>query len=208
MGARKREALEQFNRDNIVTAAKELFETKGIDKTTMDDIAKLADYSKSTIYVYFRCKEDIYNAIVQDHIDSLIGELELILSNDDYEKSYYGMCECLVNFAEKYPKYYSSLLGEVQITNSRKTGGNDGALMTKQIEGLITDLLVRGQKKKYIRCDIEIKPAVLYIWSAIGGIIQMAERKGSSIDRYLHMSKEEYLNYSFKIFYDSIADRR
>ena len=56
MGARKKLALEQFNRDNILTAARELFETKGVQDTTMDDIALQADYSKSTIYVYFRSK--------------------------------------------------------------------------------------------------------------------------------------------------------
>ena len=39
MGARKKLALEQFNRDNILTAARELFETKGVQDTTMDDIA-------------------------------------------------------------------------------------------------------------------------------------------------------------------------
>ena len=48
MGARKKLALEQFNRDNILTAARELFETKGVQDTTMDDIALQADYSKST----------------------------------------------------------------------------------------------------------------------------------------------------------------
>ena len=35
MGARKKLALEQFNRDNILTAARELFETKGVQDTTM-----------------------------------------------------------------------------------------------------------------------------------------------------------------------------
>ena len=61
MGARKKLALEQFNRDNILTAARELFETKGVQDTTMDDIALQADYSKSTIYVYFRSKEERRN---------------------------------------------------------------------------------------------------------------------------------------------------
>ncbi|MGN0435789.1 MAG: TetR/AcrR family transcriptional regulator [Wujia sp.] len=209
MGARKREALEQFNRDNIVTAARELFETKGIDKTTMDDIARQADYSKSTIYVYFRCKEDIFNAIVQDHINILIGELELRLVEEDFESCYYGLCECLVSFAEKYPKYYSSLLGEVQMTNSRKkNGATDGTLMFAKLDELIMGFLERGQKKNIIRKDIDLRPTVLYIWSAIGGIIQMAERKSDAIDKNLNMDKYEYLRYSFKTFYDSIADRR
>ena len=58
MGERRKQALEKFHRDSIMDAAGELFGKKGIDGTTMDDIAKLADYSKSTIYVYFKSKED------------------------------------------------------------------------------------------------------------------------------------------------------
>lgn len=82
MGARKKLALEQFNRDNILTAARELFETKGVQDTTMDDIALQADYSKSTIYVYFRSKEDIYNSIVVDYLDILIGEMTVYIEGD------------------------------------------------------------------------------------------------------------------------------
>ena len=49
MGARKKLALEQFNRDNILTAARELFETKGVQDTTMDDIALQA--SRRFMYI-------------------------------------------------------------------------------------------------------------------------------------------------------------
>ena len=92
MGARKKLALEQFNRDNILTAARELFETKGVQDTTMDDIALQADYSKSTIYVYFRSKEDIYNSIVVDYLDILIGEMTVYIEGDtSFEDSYYKL---------------------------------------------------------------------------------------------------------------------
>ena len=108
MGSRKKEALEQFNRDNILSAAKELFETKGVEKTTMDDIAELADYSKSTIYVYFKSKEDIYNSIVRDYIDVLTGELEICMSEEkDFETSYYIALFCfhshLMQFFLQHP---------------------------------------------------------------------------------------------------------
>ena len=113
MGARKKLALEQFNRDNILTAARELFETKGVQDTTMDDIALQADYSKSTIYVYFRSKEDIYNSIVVDYLDILIGEMTVYIEGDtSFEDSYYKLCERLVSFCERYPKYYASLMFE------------------------------------------------------------------------------------------------
>lgn len=207
MGARKKEALEQFNRDNIVGAAKELFEIKGVEKTTMDDIAKHADYSKSTIYVYFKSKEEIYNAIVSDYVSILAGELETFIREDsDFEESYYRLCDCLVNFEEKYPKYYASLMGQTQMTNSKKNS-KPGIGAIDELDELIYRLLKLGQKKKLLKKDIELQPTVLYMWSAISGIIQVAERKGEDIDKRLGMNKDEYLRYSFRRFYDSLVGR-
>ncbi|MBE5943430.1 MAG: TetR/AcrR family transcriptional regulator [Lachnospiraceae bacterium] len=208
MGTRKKVALEQFNRDNIITAAKELFETKGIEKTTMDDIAKLADYSKSTIYVYFKSKEDIYNKIVKEYLDMLTGELEVYIEGEeDFESSYYGVCDCLVRFEEKYPQYYASLMGEGKMTNSKKANTTTDIDMTGGLESLIRRLLEKGLRHKFIRTDLEIQPTVLYMWSAISGIIQVAERHREGLDLRLNMNKEEYLRYSFKTFYESLVRR-
>ena len=54
MNEKKKELLTKFNKDNIIRAAKELFSEQGVERTTMDEIAKKADYSKSTLYVYFK----------------------------------------------------------------------------------------------------------------------------------------------------------
>lgn len=208
MGSRKKEALEQFNRDNILSAAKELFELKGVEKTTMDDIAELADYSKSTIYVYFKSKEDIYNSIVREYLDVLTSELELCMGDDkDFETSYYNLCDCLVGFEEKYPKYYSSLMGEEKSTNSRKKADKTTHDISSELNILIEKLLVKGLECKALRQDLELRPTVLYIWSAISGIIQVADRKKDVLDDRLKMNKEEYLRYSFRTFYESLVGR-
>ena len=59
----KREKLKEFHRSNILEVAKKLFLENGFIQTTMDDIAKVADYSKSTLYVYFKSKEEIMHAL-------------------------------------------------------------------------------------------------------------------------------------------------
>lgn len=208
MGTRKKEALEQFNRDNIVNAAKELFEQKGIEKTTMDDIAKYADYSKSTIYVYFRSKEEIYNAIVSDCVSLLTKQLrEFVREDSDFESSYYQLCDCLVSFEEKYPKYYSSLMGEVAMTNSRKDSTKQSETGIEELNALIYKLLLIGKEKKILKKTLELKPTVLYMWSAISGIIQVAERRRDDISRTLNMDRQEYLDYSFRTFYESLVGR-
>ena len=50
----KKQKLIEYNKINIVEAARILFQKNGIVQTTVDDIAREADCSKATIYVYFK----------------------------------------------------------------------------------------------------------------------------------------------------------
>jgi AcrR family transcriptional regulator len=111
MGDKKKEALIKFNRDNILDAAKRLFEQQGINETTMNDIAKEADYSKATIYAYFKSKDEIYNNIVCEYMKLLKDNLqETIQNNLGFEQCYFAICSSLVEFAEKYSFYFNSLI--------------------------------------------------------------------------------------------------
>lgn len=58
MGRRKKEP-KFVHREKIASAAQRLFMEKGIEAASMDDIAKAAGYSKATLYVYFKNKEEI-----------------------------------------------------------------------------------------------------------------------------------------------------
>ena len=206
MGARKKEALERFNRDNILTAAKELFELNGIEHTTMDDIARQADYSKSTIYVYFKSKEDIYNSIVSDYMSLLTQDIELSLaSQQDFKKSYLAMCNCLAYLHSRYPKYYASLLGEEKTTNAKKgTGQKADLVLDHSLEALIDALLEKGVKQKKIPPNRKNRQTIIYLWSGVSGIIRVADKRREGLEKYCGLSREKYLSYAFELFYQSL----
>ena len=207
MGARKKLALEQFNRDNILTAARELFETKGVQDTTMDDIALQADYSKSTIYVYFRSKEDIYNSIVVDYLDILIGEMTVYIEGDtSFEDSYYKLCERLVSFCERYPKYYASLMFEEKATNSRKQGTVILPEILQELYGLM--LVQKGKNTNVLQETLDTKPTVLYLWSSLSGIIQISAQKKKEITKQTGMTMEEYRSFAFRTLYESLVQKK
>ena len=54
---RDREKVER--RSRILAAAERAFLAQGFTETTMDTIASEAEFTKRTVYQYFRCKEDI-----------------------------------------------------------------------------------------------------------------------------------------------------
>ena len=58
MGINQKEAVAALHRARMLTAAEELFQQKGFEATTIDDISKASGYSRRTLYAYFVNKED------------------------------------------------------------------------------------------------------------------------------------------------------
>jgi len=56
---------DEILREKILSGADKLFQKYGLTKTTMEDIAREAGKGKSTLYYYFKSKEEIFDAIVQ-----------------------------------------------------------------------------------------------------------------------------------------------
>lgn len=210
MGSKKKETLIQFNRNNIIESAKKLFKSKGVEQTTMDDIAKEADYSKSTIYVYFKSKDEIYNSIACEYMNLLKEGLEnCTIDLDDFEICYYKICDTIFRFQEQFPLYFETLMGEINV--DPKQLEQDSILKEiyntgEEINDIITKLLQFGIDHQFIRKDIELIPTVFYLWFGISGIILLAQRKKKYLEIRMGLSLEEYSNYSFKMLLRSITN--
>jgi AcrR family transcriptional regulator len=68
--------------DLILETAGPLFARYGIKKTTVDEIAQAAGMGKGTIYLYFKSKEEIFEAIVRKHTQEFIDKARKILEKD------------------------------------------------------------------------------------------------------------------------------
>jgi AcrR family transcriptional regulator len=64
MGIQERKERErERRRQQIIVAAKRVFSAKGFNKATMEDIAKEAELSPGTIYLYFKNKDELYASL-------------------------------------------------------------------------------------------------------------------------------------------------
>ena len=59
----------------VIQAAKSIFARYGFKKTTMDEIAKATHLAKSSIYHYFRSKEEIFEAILEQEMQTLMADV-------------------------------------------------------------------------------------------------------------------------------------
>ena len=70
--AKRRQMSADERRQQIVTAAAQLFDEAGYVNTTMSDIAQTVGLAKPTLYHYFGSKDEILHSIHEEFIDLLI----------------------------------------------------------------------------------------------------------------------------------------
>ena len=74
-------------RDQIINIARGIFGKFGFKKTTLDDIAQGLGKGKSSIYYYFRSKEEIYKEVINKEADTLRNEIySKVINTDDNPK--------------------------------------------------------------------------------------------------------------------------
>ena len=68
-------------KEKIIQAAIKNFSKTGFANTKMDDIAKTADVSKGTLYLYFQSKEDLFESICKSNLQIMIDTRSGLLQN-------------------------------------------------------------------------------------------------------------------------------
>jgi len=70
-------------RDAIVEAARQRFLRFGARKTTMDEVAREAGCSRTTLYSHFRNKEDLYARLLEQDAEEFIREASAVLATEE-----------------------------------------------------------------------------------------------------------------------------
>ncbi len=133
-------------RDAIIDSARHVFSRFGYRKATMDSIARAARKGKSSIYYYFKNKEEIFLAVVEREANAVKEEIRNAISStaDPKEKltiyvltrmrAIYRIAHFYSSFREEYLREYDFI---------QRIRANLDRYETK----LILDILREGIKK-------------------------------------------------------------
>lgn len=80
LGRRARERSQR--RREILDVARQHFARGGYNGTTLDDIAKQAEFAKPTLYQFFTSKEHLFHSILVDGYQDLLGILRKVTSSE------------------------------------------------------------------------------------------------------------------------------
>ncbi|MBK1813279.1 TetR/AcrR family transcriptional regulator [Clostridium sp. YIM B02505] len=206
MGAEERKEKEkEIRRRDIIDAAERVIFSKGYDVATMDDVAKAAEFSKRTVYVYFKSKEQIYFEIM------IRGYKILIQMIDDYEKKasndtgIYKIRKLgliFLEFSKQYEDYFSAIMNYENGEMDFSTGVTDMAKqecyeLGERIFDYLTCSLKIGIEDGTIDNEIDITNTALVLWSCTLGVFNTLKVKKNYIQEYHKRNSEDILEDAF-----------
>jgi len=97
-------------RQKIVQVSSEIFSRYGFRKTTMEEIARALRKGKSSIYYYYKSKEEIFEAVIDHEAQVLKNELsKAIKSTTDPELRFRRYVLVRMKSFEKLSNYYNAI---------------------------------------------------------------------------------------------------
>jgi AcrR family transcriptional regulator len=201
----RKEQVRKIRQEDIINAAERVFFTKGLSNSTMDDVAKEAQYSKRTLYVYFSSKEQLYDAIVlrayqilNHHYHQAFKEN---IPTNGLEKVIL-MGKMYIDFIYQYPKYYEAMIhyenrdedltsqDEFKIANYRE--GNISA-------DLLIDCIKEGIADGSIFKGLDPVSTAFTLYTNIIGIGNIILKKAKYITHTYHKNVTDLTEEIFKL---------
>jgi len=67
--------MKQEKLESILDTAKKMFARYGLQKTTLDEVARMARVAKATIYNYFGSKDQVYLEVLRREMDEIVEKI-------------------------------------------------------------------------------------------------------------------------------------
>jgi AcrR family transcriptional regulator len=176
MGIHERKEKQKLEiRKLILDASMKLFVEEGFANVTIRRIAELIEYSPTTVYLYFKDKDEIFAALHD------IGFMKMAEFNKDLDTirnpllRLHKMGENYLQFGMENPEYYSLMfidtepMEKLAETGCEEWRPGDGAI------GRLKETVIECMEKGYLQAGDPLLVS-LSIWSFVHGLMSLAIR--------------------------------
>jgi len=181
MGITERREREKTERRRaILNSARELILLQGVDRVSMDDIARKAELSKATLYLYFSGKEIIFNEICEEAARVFLGHFNPLLETgvsgiEGLKLFWHGYVELFGNFDEmliifKVRSFLNPGLPFVSIEEQSKSPNVDNIL------AIMKTLIEQCKTEGFFDSDLDSEMATRLVLSMFSNTIDSTAR--------------------------------
>ncbi|WP_457552502.1 TetR/AcrR family transcriptional regulator [Desulfobacula sp.] len=195
MGVKERRQLEkQVRRNQILDAARKLLFSQGIEKISINKISKEAELGVGTIYFYYKNKEDIFIALMEEGLAILFATIQKIadktMGPDEklrhIANAYYDFTEIqkdyfnIINYFLSSPKIFfrEDLKQQVDMSGSK-------------ILVFIQDIIITGNQTGIFMEQSPEKFSIMF-WGTIHGLVQFKKLEHTTLQNAVHKEIYDY----------------
>lgn len=207
----RRDREKKIHENEIILAAEELFRRNGYENTSMDDIAREAQFTRRTIYQYFASKESLFFAVIQK---GMLKFQSYLASGDftglnGYEKIEQTVRSCY-RFFQDYPEFFR-LLNHVGKTGqtAAATGENRQTYFTSN-DTLFRNsaaLISAGQADGSIAADLDARMTSMSFIFLMTAFFNQLAITGGSFSSHFNLDVQDFSNFTLDLILRTLQTR-
>jgi len=208
MGIKERKQRErERRRQQIIVAAKRVFTEKGFNKATIEDIARNAELSPGTLYLYFKNKEELYASLSLRILQYLAIRVEHVKNETNLgpQEKMDALMNAMFDVYEFDPLI---LINMFHLQSSETLKNLSPALLdelnelTRKSINTIAELFEDGINKKFFMDQHPMALADIF-WSMFSGVVLLETSKHALNEN--HNFLKGTLDVAFEVFSKGIT---
>jgi AcrR family transcriptional regulator len=203
----RKERERSVRRGEILLVARHLFAEQGFQATTLEEIARRAEFGKGTIYNYFSSKDELFQAI----IDEIFDEVTRIAENElggkgDAEEVILGYVRSMIYYYRGNSDLFRILMRDINRMeyNSYDKRMQDVRRRRQSITAILSRVLERGIQARIIRPFDPMKMAEVFN-SMLQSFCAHTFKDSRTTD---DATMDEYAGFITRVIFDGIRNRK
>jgi AcrR family transcriptional regulator len=193
MGTIERKEREKLARKTeIINAAERVFFEKGFESSTMEDIAKEAEFTKKTLYSYFKSKDELYFEIMLSAFNLLNELLDKVVKENSESSEAEKIKEIgktFIIFSNTHCGYFKAITDYENKEFDFQIDDDSSIIKKCYIAGqhsveVLNNCILSGIKKGEFIDYIDSYSICLMLWSSLTGYIGLVSKKEKYIKAY------------------------
>ena len=210
--AERREREKEQRRSDILDAAEKLFFSRGIENTTMDDIAEESELSKGTLYLYFKSRDEVYNGIYLRGMNILKEMFEAALASRERGiEKVRAIGEAYYRFSREEPKYFEGMMSFepkfIDLEDTESFGFKCHQCAESVMEHVAAAVRT-GLQDGTIRPGLDPMQTAYLLWGQSTGVIQIIMRQGEHMREYHQIDPDALIPGMFDLIYHALLPGR
>lgn len=179
-------------RERIVQAAIEVFQEKGIEKTKISDIVKLANIAQGTFYLYFPSKLSVMPAIAEVMVVKTIAAVKENVNEDDpFSVQLVQVVDAVFRITSEYREILALIYAGLASTEHLK----EWETVYEPFYVWISEFLRQAQETGTIRSSINVKRTSKLFIGLVESAAEQIYLYDSKQDDQAAIQKEEVIDF-------------